>query len=152
MRKILVCRRWTGRWSRHWFLLVFLNHVPCLLGASLPSNWNPCVRREEGGIEEERHISYFISRTAWIFFCIFKARARITWGYQSDRCFCSTAFVSPTDRWAKNIGEIWLENRQKLLYSRYSVKAHCPFYVVSRKIRKASTENRISINMNYGSY
>lgn len=90
--------------------------------------WNPRVRRVEGGIEEERHISYFISRTAWIFFRIFKARARITWGYQSDRCFCSTAFVSPTDRRVKNIGEIWLENRWKLLYSWYSVKAYCPAF------------------------
>jgi len=33
---MLVCRRWTGRWPRHWFLLVFIDHVPSLLGRLCP--------------------------------------------------------------------------------------------------------------------
>lgn len=86
-RKKVVRRRWVGRWSRHWFLLVFIDHVPSLLGRLYPLTEILARDRKRAGIEEERHISYFISRTAWIFFRIFKARARITRGYQSDLCF-----------------------------------------------------------------
>lgn len=59
-RKILVCRRWTGRWPRHWFPLVFLDHVPSLLGRLCPLTeilaWDG--KRVESKKSAISHISY----------------------------------------------------------------------------------------------
>lgn len=59
-RRMLVCRRWTGRWPRHWFLLVFIDHVPSLLGRLCPLTeilaWDG--RRVESKKSAISHISY----------------------------------------------------------------------------------------------
>lgn len=125
-RRMLVCRRWTGRWPRHWFLLVFIDHVPSLLGRLCPLTeilaWDG--RRVESKKSATSHISY------WGQHGFSSVSSKLAQGLPEDINQTVASAARRSSQRAKNIGGIWLENRRKLLYSWYFVKTyHLVFYV-----------------------
>lgn len=112
-KRMLVCRKWTGRWPRHWFLLVFIDHVPNLLGRLCPLTeilaWDG--RRVESKKSATSHISY---RGQHGFSSI---SSKLAQGLPEDINQTVASAARRSSRRAKNIGGIWLENWRKLLYS-----------------------------------
>lgn len=115
--RMLVCRRWTGRWPRHWFLLVFIDHVPSLLGRLCPLT--EILAWDEGGGWNRRrapHLIFHIEDS--MDFLPYLQSSRKDYLRISIRPLLLQHGVRLSDGPAKNIGEIWLENRRKLLYIR----------------------------------